>query len=124
MKCFILVQTTPSVHSYILSFSSTKHTPTHNTSFIIMAPPKANWEKCTQLLNRHDDAQDSHFGPLTNADHTTPDISNIDEKPVDDKEIENIVALDEGDIALLKTYVSAGSAGTLHSQHATARRLV
>lgn len=31
----------------------------------------------------------------------------IDEKPVDDKEIENIVALDEGDIALLKTYASA-----------------
>ncbi|KAF9370581.1 26S proteasome regulatory subunit 7, partial [Mortierella sp. AD011] len=26
------------------------------------------------------------------------------EKPVEDKEMENIVALDEGDIALLKTY--------------------
>ena len=29
----------------------------------------------------------------------------LDDKPTDDKDIENIVALDEGDIALLKTYV-------------------
>jgi hypothetical protein len=36
-----------------------------------------------------------------------PTLLTIDEKPVDDKEMENIVALDEGDIALLKTYASA-----------------
>lgn len=34
-------------------------------------------------------------------------LLSIDEKPTDDKEMENIVALDEGDIALLKTYASA-----------------
>lgn len=42
-------------------------------------------------------------------------MSNVDEKPVDDKEIENIVALDEGDIALLKTYVSAGAHFSLNT---------
>jgi len=43
----------------------------------------------------------NHGAPLPLPFHS------IDEKPAEDKDIENIVALDEGDIALLKTYASS-----------------